>query len=299
MGGRGVEDEILSPLLIASSLSVSEFPAKLLPYLHQGDRSSWKGFGSYSQGDDRASSPLSGILQPSFSCAKDLGVVEARDRSVSFEQVCSPNSLQDGVQPVVSQLHSERQLDILLQLEGCISSSPGSSRVRQSTVPLLCGGQDSLSVSSDLFQPLHGLQVFTRVMAPVFCDASRHGRPDTPESGLTDPSLLQVRGSVGEGPGSVPFQSPQHCHQHSEDLSSANTDCTYLGMVIMSPSLRAFPSPEKVSTLLMQITKFLSYRWQNVSWRCLLGRLGRRQPRRLPSNVVPAVAAQGSLGFCG
>ena len=43
---------------------------------------------------------------------------------------------------------------------------------------------------------------------------------------------------------------------------------TYLGMVIVSPSSRAFPSPERVSTLLSQITKFLSYRQLNVvaSW---------------------------------
>ena len=49
---------------------------------------------------------------------------------------------------------------------------------------------------------------------------------------------------------------------------------TYLGMVIVSSSLRAFPSPERVSILLTQITEFLSYRQQNVvSWCCLLGRL--------------------------
>ena len=39
---------------------------------------------------------------------------------------------------------------------------------------------------------------------------------------------------------------------------------TYRGMGIVSPSLRAFPSPERVSTLLSQITEFLSCRQQNV-----------------------------------
>ena len=49
---------------------------------------------------------------------------------------------------------------------------------------------------------------------------------------------------------------------------------TYLGMVIVSPSLRAFPSPEMVSTLLIKTAEFLSFRRQNVvSWRGLLGRL--------------------------
>ena len=49
---------------------------------------------------------------------------------------------------------------------------------------------------------------------------------------------------------------------------------TYLGMVIVSPSFRALPSQKMVSTLLTQITEFLSFRQQNVvSWWCLLGHL--------------------------
>ena len=49
---------------------------------------------------------------------------------------------------------------------------------------------------------------------------------------------------------------------------------TCLGMVIISPSLRAFPSPERVATLLTQIEEFLSCRRQSVVfWRSLLGRL--------------------------
>ena len=39
---------------------------------------------------------------------------------------------------------------------------------------------------------------------------------------------------------------------------------TYLGMVIASPSLRAFPSPEWIVTLLAQIAEFLSSRGQSV-----------------------------------
>ena len=49
---------------------------------------------------------------------------------------------------------------------------------------------------------------------------------------------------------------------------------TYLGMVIVSPSVRAFPSQERVSNFLTQAAKFLSFRRQNVvSRRALLGRL--------------------------
>ena len=49
---------------------------------------------------------------------------------------------------------------------------------------------------------------------------------------------------------------------------------TYLGMSIVAPTLRAFPSPESVSALLTLIDEFLSYRRQGVvSWHSLLGRL--------------------------
>ena len=89
--------------------------------------------------------------------------------------------------------------------------------------------------------------------SPSF-DASHHGRPDTPVSGrLADPSFLQVRSLVGEGPCSVPFQPTQ--------------TATYLGMVIVSPSLRAFPSPER--EFQPSSCKLLNFCF--VSWHCLLG----------------------------
>ena len=48
----------------------------------------------------------------------------------------------------------------------------------------------------------------------------------------------------------------------------------YLGMVLVSLSLRAFPTPKRIETVQEQITGFLSSRRQNVvSWRALLGRL--------------------------
>ena len=48
----------------------------------------------------------------------------------------------------------------------------------------------------------------------------------------------------------------------------------YLGMVLVSPSLRAFPTPKRIETVQEQITGILSSRRQNVvSWCALLGRL--------------------------
>ena len=49
---------------------------------------------------------------------------------------------------------------------------------------------------------------------------------------------------------------------------------TFLGMSIESPSLRAFPSQERVSTLWSQLTEFLSCRQHDVTaWWSLLGHL--------------------------
>ena len=48
----------------------------------------------------------------------------------------------------------------------------------------------------------------------------------------------------------------------------------YLGMVLVSPSLRAFPTPRRIETIREQITGFLSSRRQSVvTWCALLGRL--------------------------
>ena len=54
--------------------------------------------------------PPSWILQLSVCCMEDLRVMEVCDRPVSVEQVCSSNSLQDGVQPVGPQFHSKERL---------------------------------------------------------------------------------------------------------------------------------------------------------------------------------------------
>ena len=55
---------------------------------------------------------------------------------------------------------------------------------------------------------------------------------------------------------------------------SLSQSAMYLGMVLRSPILKAFPALEWVSALLLQIEEFLSYDRQSVVlWRGLLGRL--------------------------
>ena len=72
-----------------------------------------------------------------------------------------------------------------------------------------------LSVSCALFWPFHGSSGLHQGHGSCFGDASCHGRPDTPVSG---------RLAVGEERGSVPVQSPRHCYQRGEVLSSTDSD---------------------------------------------------------------------------
>ena len=102
-------------------------------------------------------------------------------RPVFVEQVCSSDSLQDGVQPVGPQFHSEEQLDGLHRPEGCIPS--GSHAFRQLSVFPFCGGRGGLSVSGTLFRPFHGSTCLHQGHGSSFSDASRHGSLDTLVSG--------------------------------------------------------------------------------------------------------------------
>ena len=76
---------------------------------------------------------------------------------------------------------------------------------------------------------------------------------------------------------------------------------TYLGMVLVSPSLRVFPTPKRVVTLLAQVAEFLSCRRQTVvSWRYLLGRwssLCHLVPGGSSAHEVPTTRVEGSVGL--
>ena len=70
------------------------------------------------------------------------------------------------------------------------------------------------------------------------------------------------------------MQLPRHHYQRGEILSLADSDIDLPGNGNREPVFEAFPSPDRVSTLLTQTTEFVSFRLQNVvSWHCLLGRL--------------------------
>ena len=76
----------------------------------------------------------------------------------------------------------------------------------------------------------------------------------------------------------------------------------YLGMVLVSPSLRAFPTEKLVSTLLTQITEFLSC-WQEAKHHLLATSFGSASlplspcSRRSSPNAVPSSRVEGPAGF--
>ena len=113
-------------------------------------------------------------------------------------------------------------------------------------------------------------QVFTQVMAPVSLFLYQmgvrllHYLDDWLILASSHPEAIQARDLV---------LYLRHWLGIVVNLDPCQT-ATYLGMMLVSPSLRAFPSSERVATLLVQIEEFLSCRRQNVvSWRSLLSRL--------------------------
>ena len=118
-------------------------------------------------------------------------------------------------------------------------------------------------------------QVFTRVMAPV--SVILHGLGIRILQYLDDWLVLASSRVEALWARDKVFSL---CHQLSIVVNYASShlvpscSATYLGMFLASPSLKAFPSPERVSTLHSQLNEFLSC-WQQgvIAWRSLLGQL--------------------------
>ena len=107
---------------------------------------------------------------------------------------------------------------------------------------------------------------------------------------------------MGKGPGSVPLQSPQHCHQRSEVFSSANTDCDQPGNGNHEPLFEGFSFPGEGfrsahANYRISVLQAPKHHVQTLSAGSPLISLP-SSPRRSPLNEVSAVAALRSLGFC-
>ena len=115
-------------------------------------------------------------------------------------------------------------------------------------------------------------QVFTRVMAPV--SSFLHSQAVRILRYLDDWLVLtsfhlEVRDKVLQM-----YSLLGIVVNLEKSLLVPSQTAVYLGMVLVSPSLRAFPTPRRIETVQEQITGFLSSRRQNVvSWRTLLCRL--------------------------
>ena len=146
-------------------------------------------------------------------------------------------------------------------------------------------------------------QVFTRVMAPVSAMLHSQGirmlrySDDWLILASTHQEALQVRDAV-----------LQLCSQlgivvilQKSCLDPSQTG-TYLGMVLVSPSLRAFPTEKRVSAIRTQIKVSLL----QAAKRAYLEVSSRASsffmsscPRGASSDAIPSTSASGALGFCG
>ena len=95
VGHRGVGIWVSDPIHTSSStFRRASHSAGIQSPLHQGEGSFGRGPQPYCKGSSGTSSPFSGFLQPPICCPKSLGSMEASDRSLSSEQVCSEDKVQ-------------------------------------------------------------------------------------------------------------------------------------------------------------------------------------------------------------
>ena len=94
------------------------------------------------------------LLQLSFHCVEDLGVLETRHRSLDPQSLRGCVALPHGDHPVCPSLCSSGRLDGLHRPCGSLPAGPCPSGL--STLPSVCGSGQCVSVLCPLFRPLHG-----------------------------------------------------------------------------------------------------------------------------------------------
>ena len=270
----------------SSSFCGSHSSAELFPVFHQGESSPGGDRVFDRQRGCRTSPIVSRFLQSPDRGPEGFRVVETCDRPVVIERVRSTYAIQDGIQSVGSPVHQEFRLDDFHRSKGCLPSGSNSS-IKQE-VPEVCGRQPSLSIQGSLFRS-PAPQVFTRVMALVSSFLHSQGvrmlryLDDWLVLASSYQEALEARDKVLQLCSLLGIM----VNLEKSSLVLSQTEI-YLGMVLVSPSLRAFPTPKWIETVREQIIEFLSSRLQNVV-RILARSLG------LPDIVVSSRSGGPSL----
>ena len=241
----------------SSSLSGSHPHAQLFPFLHQGESSTGGSYVAFRGGSYRTCPSVSGLLQPSLCSVENLRVVEACHRPLAAELSRHPNTEHGGTTGW--------------------SSIWGTITFRSMLIPILASFFISWhsrchTNSRPLFRSLHGSAALHAGLAPV--SAMLHHR------GIRMLRYLDYLTRASSRTNTL--WAKDEVHSLCRDLGIVvnlpkshlvpTQPASFLGMYLVSPTLRAFPSQERVSALLMQIEGFLSCRWQCViSWHSLLG----------------------------
>ena len=206
----------------------------LQPQFHQGPRS---GEGSPVSGSERSirahSFTFSRLLQPDFCGDEGLGVVETNHRFVNPQSESPQDSLQDGDPLICASVRTERRLDGLHRLEGCLLAN--SSTSGQPQVPQICGLESGFSIQGSLFRSLHGSAGFHM----------GHGSSIGHSPSSRYPHVSVFRRLVN--PGFVSFFSPPSFEHGCASLSGVGNN--YQPGEIQSPSIPESSIPRGDSRL--------------------------------------------------
>ena len=257
------------PLHIGSStLCSSHSPTELFPFDHQGKGSPGEVGGVDRQRGCRAHPFISRLLQSPVCGPEGFGL---------WRPVIDLSSLNGFVQLTPFRMESNQSvLQSIRSFDWMISIDLKDAYLQ---VPIHPNSRKFLRfVANDRVYQFKALcfglstapQVFTRVMAPV--SSFLHSQGTWMLQYLDDwlilaSSHLEARDKVKRMCSLLGIV----VNLEKSSLVPSQT-AAYLGMVLVSPSLRAFPTPKQVENVREQITRFLSYRRQRVvSWRTLLG----------------------------
>ena len=190
--------------------------------------------------------PSPRLLQPTFRCVEDLGVLETRHRSLVPQSLRGCVALSHGDHPVCPSLCSSGRLDGLHRPQGSLPAGPCPSGL--SALPSVCGSGQCLPILCPLLRTLHGSTGLLTGHGSCFRHSPFLGYPH---------AAVPRRLACPVVPSRV---SPSRPQDGSRSL------------VVDSQSFRASPSPERVAKLWSTANTFLSCANPPAStWLSLLG----------------------------
>ena len=255
MGCGSPSFRLPDPLLCHSfSLTGSDSPSELFPFVHPGNCSERRGGRSACEGSCRACSFYSGLLQPPICYPQGHQGLAAGNRSLAPQSFgsCLPFSHGDG--PVGSPVSSPRRLDGVRGSLGRVP--PGSGAPVISALSEVLRGGFSAAVPRSLVRPFdcpsgvytgHGPYLFHH--APLrFQDPALPGR-------LASPRGLVSGDSAGEGLSPLVMSGARCPHQSLQELSDSLSDFGLSGDEASDASFESFSNSQTCPEVLISASR--------------------------------------------